>query len=285
MPEIAEVETVRNTLKLRILNKKIKDIKIYYEPIVMNSLEEMQKNLIGQCFTDIKRIGKWLLFETDTHFLLSHLRMEGKYFIKKQEDSILKHEHVEILFEDGMSLRYHDTRKFGRMKLLEKEKLYEFEGIKKQGIEPIDEKLTKEYLFEQFHQRNLPMKTLLLDQTIISGLGNIYADEVLFDAKISPFKKGKNITLEECERIRVSSKHVIFHAIAMGGTTIRSYTSSLGVTGRFQQCLMVHKRVSEPCKICGAIIKKEVVGGRSTYYCPKCQCQQNVKYSATSNGA
>jgi len=271
MPEIAEVETVRNTLKLRILNKKIKDIHIYYAPIVMNSLEEMKENLIGNCFIDIKRIGKWLLFETDTHYLLSHLRMEGKYFIKKENEEILKHEHVEFVFEDGTSLRYHDTRKFGRMKLLKKNELEQFEGIKKQGIEPISDDLTKEYLYEQFHKRNIPMKTLLLDQTIISGLGNIYADEVLFASGVFPFKKGFTITMEECEKIRVASKEVILKAIEMGGTTIRSYTSSLGVTGRFQQYLMVHKREGESCLVCGNPIKREKIGGRSTYFCDVCQ--------------
>ena len=271
MPEIAEVETVRNTLKNRILNKKILDVKIYYKPIVLDNEKEIKENLINKEFIDIKRIGKWLLFETDTHYLLSHLRMEGKYFLKKQDDPLEKHEHVEILFEDGMSMRYHDTRKFGRMKLVKKEELYEFEGIKKQGIEPIDKKLTKEYLYEKFHRHNLPIKTLLLDQTIISGLGNIYANEVLFAARIYPLKKGNKITLEECEKIKESAYKIITEAIEMGGTTIRSYTSSLGVTGRFQQRLMVHKKEQEPCLICKTPISKIFIGGRSTYYCPKCQ--------------
>lgn len=271
MPEIAEVETVRNTLKNRIINKKILDVKIYYKPIVLNNEKEIKENLINKEFIDIKRIGKWLLFETDTHYLLSHLRMEGKYFLKKQDDPLEKHEHVEILFEDGMSMRYHDTRKFGRMKLVKKEELYEFDGIKKQGIEPISDKLTKEYLFSKISKKTLPIKTILLDQTIISGLGNIYADEVLFDAGISPFKKGKDITIEECEKIKNSSKKIITAAIKDGGTTIRSYTSSLGVTGRFQQHLMVHSKAGEFCSICGTKIEKSFVNGRSTYYCRLCQ--------------
>ncbi len=271
MPEIAEVETVRNTLKLRILKKKIKQIKIHYKPIVMDDEKTVNQTLKGQTIEDIKRIGKWLLFETETHYLLSHLRMEGKFFIKEVSDPLEKHEHVEIIFEDNTDLRYHDTRKFGRMKLVEKENLYQFEGIKKQGIEPIDKKLTKEYLYEKFKKKKIPMKTLLLDQTIISGLGNIYADEVLFDAKISPFKKGEKITLKECSKLVVSGKKIIEEAIKMGGTTIRSYTSSLGVTGMFQQHLMVHKREGHPCKICNTIIERQTVGGRSTYYCRKCQ--------------
>ncbi len=271
MPEIAEVETVRNTLKLRILNQKIKDFKVFYKPILLNDEQFVREHLIGKKFIDIQRIGKWLLFETDTHYLLSHLRMEGKYFLKDSSDPIEKHEHIEIVFENNLSMRYHDTRKFGRMKLIEKDRLYEFEGIKKQGIEPIQDALTKEYLYEKFHKRHIPMKTLLLDQTIISGLGNIYADEVLFDAGIHPMRHGDAVSIQECEKIKNSARKIITKAIEMGGTTIRSYTSSLGVTGRFQQYLMVHKREGEQCYQCKNIIQKMKIGGRSSYYCEHCQ--------------
>ena len=126
MPEIAEVETVRNTLKKRILLKKIVDFKVYYNPILLDDEKMVKEKLVGKVFIDIKRIGKWLLFETDTHYLLSHLRMEGKYFLKPKEEPLEKHEHVMFVFEDGSSMRYHDTRKFGRMKLVLKEHLYEY---------------------------------------------------------------------------------------------------------------------------------------------------------------
>ncbi len=227
--------------------------------------------MIGLEFKDILRKGKWLLFDIGDYYLCSHLRMEGKYFIKNHDEEINKHEHVIFTFEDGIDLRYHDTRKFGRMNLVLKDKLDTVEGVRKQGIEPIDSNLTKEYLFYKFNKKSLPMKSLLLDQTIISGLGNIYADEVLFKAGINPLRLGKSITLEECDKIRKASNDIISEAIKCGGTTIRSYTSSLGVTGRFQQNLMVHKREGLECKKCHSLIKKIVVGGRSTYYCEKCQ--------------
>lgn len=271
VPEIAEVETVRNTLKLRILNKKIKEVKVYYPKILLDDVAHVKQCLLQESFIDIKRRGKWLIFETENYYMLSHLRMEGKYFIKRVDDKIEKHEHLEIVFEDNTSLRYHDTRKFGRIKVLQKNELESFEPYKKQGIEPIDENLSANYLYQKFQKHHLPIKTLLLDQTIISGLGNIYANEVLFDAQISPFKKGNRITKKECERIVLSCHKIITKAIESGGTTIRSYTSSLGVTGRFQQYLMVHKRENEECYNCKTKIKKEFIGGRSTYYCPKCQ--------------
>ena len=239
--------------------------------MIESDLNEFKKNLVGLEFDDILRRGKWLLFSIGDYYLCSHLRMEGKYFIKNNDEEINKHEHVIFEFSDGTDLRYHDTRKFGRMNLVKKDMLDSVSGVAKQGIEPIDDNLTEHYLYDNFSKRNLPMKTLLLDQTIISGLGNIYADEVLYEAKINPLKKGKEITLDECQRIKEASKKIIEEAIKCGGTTIKSYTSSLGVTGRFQQHLKVHKRENEECSSCKTIINRIVVGGRSTYYCPKCQ--------------
>lgn len=271
MPEIAEVETVRNTLKKQILLKKIKEVKVLYERMIDSDIDEFKNNLKGEKFIDIKRRGKWLIFELDNYYLLSHLRMEGKYFIKKSNESIQKHEHVIITFLDNCDLRYHDTRKFGRMKLIKKEELKNTLEIKKQGYEPGEEKLTSTYLLSCFKNKSTAIKTVLLDQTIISGLGNIYANEVLFAAGINPFKKAQDITKKEAENIISSADKIIKKAIEMGGTTIKSYTSSLGVTGKFQQELKVHKREGEKCLVCNTIIRNEKINGRSTYYCPKCQ--------------
>lgn len=265
------METVRQTLKRKILRKKIKNVNVLYERMIESDINEFKNNLIGLEFSDILRKGKWLLFEIGDYYLCSHLRMEGKYFIKNHDEEINKHEHVIFTFTDNTELRYHDTRKFGRMNLVLKKDINSVEGVRKQGIEPIDSNLSKEYLYDAFKKKRLPMKTLLLNQTIISGLGNIYADEVLFASKINPLKLGNEITLDECQRIVDSSKLIIEEAIKCGGTTIKSYTSSLGVTGRFQQNLMAHKRENEQCKNCDSIIKRIVVGGRSTYYCENCQ--------------
>ena len=174
--------------------------------MIESDIQAFKKELIGLEFSDILRKGKWLLFEIGDYYLCSHLRMEGKYFIKDSNEEINQHEHVIFTFEDNTDLRYHDTRKFGRMNLVKKDLIDTVEGVRKQGIEPIDDKLSKEYLYEHFKKSNLPMKTLLLDQTIISGLGNIYADEVLFAAGINPLKKGKEISLDECQRIKEVSK-------------------------------------------------------------------------------
>ena len=178
MPEIAEVETVRNVLKKSILHKRIIGVDIYYNKMIENDIEEFKNCLINNEFVDIKRIGKWLIFELDNYYMLSHLRMEGKYFIKNTREEKAKHEHVIIHFADNTDLRYHDTRKFGRMKIIPKDALNDTEEIRKQGKEPGSSELTGEYLVSKFKLKKEPIKTALLDQTIISGLGNIYADEV-----------------------------------------------------------------------------------------------------------
>lgn len=271
MPELAEVETVRNVLKKRILNKKIKDVKIIYDKMIENDIEYFKTILINNEFIDIKRIGKWLIFELKDHYLLSHLRMEGKYFIKDSNEEYAKHEHVIISFNDGTDLRYHDTRKFGKMKIILKKDLYNTPEIKKQGIEANSDNLTVDYLLVNFKGKSAPIKTTLLDQEIISGLGNIYVDEVLFSSNISPLRKTCNITRKDCLNIIDSSKRILTKAIEEGGTTIRSYTSSLGVKGNYQNFLCVHKKDGEKCSKCGNIIKKIKVGGRGTYYCDVCQ--------------
>ena len=269
MPELPEVETVKNTLKKQILNKKIRNIKILYDGIISTDVNEFKKNIINQEFIDIIRRGKFLIFELSDYYLVSHLRMEGKYFIKKHSDKIEKHEH--IIFDLGdVELRYHDTRKFGKMYLVEKDKLYTDTPLSHIGLEPWDDKLTNNYLKEKY-DNNTPIKTLLLDQDILTGIGNIYADEILFMSKINPLKKGKELSLEDLNNIILNTRKVLESAIEMGGTTIRSYTSSLGVIGHFQEKLLVHHQEGHECKNCKTIILKMKVNGRGTYYCPKCQ--------------
>ena len=265
------METVRRVLKRRILGRKIKNVNVLYDKIVESNLDDFKKILPGLTFQDILRRGKWLIFDVGDYYLCSHLRMEGKYFIKPSSEEIVKHEHIIFSLDDNNDLRYHDTRKFGRMDLVKKEDLEKVEGVHKQGIEPISDDLTKEYLYEKFKKSNKYIKTLLLDQTIISGLGNIYADEVLFGASIKPTRRGSSIKLNECQKIVDASRKIILKAMEEGGTTIRSYTSSLGVTGNYQNFLMVHQRKGEECKVCHNIIKKITVDGRGTYYCSKCQ--------------
>lgn len=272
MPELPEVETVKETLKTKVINKKIKDVVINYDNIIeFPSVENFVKQIVKQTIIDVKRRGKWLMFELDDYYLLSHLRMEGKFNLKKDNDQINKHEHVIFKFTNGQELRYHDTRKFGKMHLIKKDEVYNQKPLNELGLEPFDSNLTTKYLKEKFKKKTLPIKIALLDQSIIVGIGNIYADEILFLSKINPLKKASLLTIDDCNLIIKNTQKVLKQAIIDGGTTIRSYTSSEGVHGRFQQNLLVHTKEGEKCLNCGHLIVKIKVNGRGTYYCPDCQ--------------
>ena len=268
MPELPEVETVKEKLKKELLRKRINDIKVFYDGIIATDINNFKKNIIGEEIIDIKRRGKFLIFELTNYYLVSHLRMEGKYFIKDKSEEISKHEHI-IFYFDNFTLRYHDTRKFGKMFLVTKDKLFTGTPLNKLGLEPWDKELNITYLKNKFNS-NISIKTLLLDQTIIAGIGNIYADEILFLSKINPTKKGKDLNNKELESIINNTKIVLEQGIKNRGTTIHSF-SSLGIIGDNQSHLLVHTKEGMPCSICGSLIKKIKVNGRGTYYCPKCQ--------------
>ena len=272
MPELPEVETVKETLKKQVLNRTITNVNIYYENIIeYPTSSEFKKQIINQKINDIKRRGKWLIFELDDYCLLSHLRMEGRYFLRNKDDEVLKHEHISFLLDNDLCLRYLDTRKFGRMHLIKKDELLTRKPLCELGLEPWDENLDYTYLKEKYKTKKLPIKTVILDQSIIVGFGNIYADEILFLSKISPFKKCNGLNDEELKQIIINTKIVLEKAIKAGGTTIRTYESSEGVHGRFQQELLVHGKENSNCPVCNETIIKTRIGGRRTYYCPKCQ--------------
>ena len=270
MPELPEVETVKNGLKKKVLNKKITNFNVLYDNIIASpDKETFIKEITNQTINDITRRGKFLLFELDTHYLISHLRMEGKYFIKEPQEPLSKHDHVVFTLDKEKELRYNDTRKFGKMHLVKKDELHN-SPLSKLGKEPWDDDLTKYYLKEKIN-KNKAIKTLLLDQSIITGIGNIYADEILFLSKINPETYGSKLTHKNLQDIIENTRKVLEKAILAGGTTIHTYTSVDGITGLFQQELLVHNQKDLPCPVCKTKIIKIVVNGRGTYYCPKCQ--------------
>jgi len=272
MPELPEVETVRRTLSTLILDKEIRDIDIFYSKIIRNvDSIQFKEKLIGKKIDSIDRYGKYLVFNLDELSLISHLRMEGKYFIKNADDPKEKHEHIIFYFTDGETLRYHDTRKFGTMDLVNKSDVLNNSPVTKLGPEPFYKEMTIEYLLGKLSKKSIAIKSSLLDQTIMTGLGNIYVDEVLFLTKLHPETTSNKITKRQAKKIIENSVKVLNKAINLGGTTIRSYTSSLGVTGRFQNELNVHTKQGEPCPVCKTTIDKIKVNGRGTYYCSKCQ--------------
>ena len=272
MPELPEVETVRQGLKKLLLGRIIKRVCVYYDGIIeYPSVLEFTSNIENQRINDIDRYGKWLIFVLDDYYLLSHLRMEGKYFIKDASDELNKHEHVVFKLDNDSELRYMDVRKFGKMHLIPKDKIKDIGPLIDLGLEPWDKKLDISYLRDKYKNKKLPIKSVLLDQSIIVGIGNIYADEILFLAKINPYTRAMDLDDNDLFNIIKYTRKVLERAISEGGTTIRSYSSVNGVHGLFQQELNVHSKEGEKCPVCGSKIVKVKIGGRGTYYCEKCQ--------------
>ncbi len=270
MPELPEVETVKETLKPRLVSKTIHSVRIYYNNIIeYPSVTEFKKRIKNQTVRGIDRKGKWIILELDNYYLLSHLRMEGKYFFKNKDEVRDKHEHVIFDLGDNNELRYKDVRKFGKMWLIEKDKIKTFGPLQNLGLEPWSNDLTIDYLKEKYKNKKLPIKSVLLDQGIITGIGNIYADEILFLSKINPNCLPYELDDKQLEQIINNTRKVLEEAIKMGGTTIRSYTAVNGVHGLFQTKLNVHGK--EKCPNCQGTILKIKINGRGTYYCPNCQ--------------
>ncbi|MDY0210107.1 MAG: DNA-formamidopyrimidine glycosylase [Acholeplasma sp.] len=265
MPELPEVETVKETLKTRILGLKIVDIEIYYPKMMSDNTKSL---LVNQTILDISRLGKYLIFNLDDYDLISHLRMEGRYYIKTDEP-VLKHEHVVFKLSNGQQLRYHDTRKFGTFDLRIKGETYHTKPLSLLGKEPFT--MDPVEFYNVLRHKDRAIKTVLMDQKIIAGIGNIYADEILYSAHVRPDRKAKDVSLQEATWMIERARGILQSAIEAGGTTIRTYVSSLGVTGRFQLTLMVHQRKGELCYICGDEIKKKIVNGRSSFFCETCQ--------------
>ncbi len=272
MPEKPEVVTVVKSLKRKIIGKKIIEVEILWDNIIENPTpKEFREGLLNQKIEDITTRGKWIVFHLTKKILLIHLRMEGKFFFRIKGNPINKHEHVIFTFDDNSQMRFHDVRKFGKMHLLDKDNYLTTLPLKEIGYEYNDCNLTSSYLQDKLKKKSVPIKTSLLDQSIIAGIGNIYDDEILYLSKINPNRKSNTITEKECGTIIQNTREVLDRAIEFGGTTIKSFTSSEGVHGLFQQELLVHGKKDELCPKCKTQIQVIKINGRSTYYCPKCQ--------------
>lgn len=276
MPELPEVETIRATLKQAIVGKTIARVDVYYDKIIHGiSSKDFQIKLVRQTIRNLDRYGKYLFFILDDYTLISHLRMEGKFFLKSDTDPIDKHEHIVFVFTDHTSMRYHDTRKFGTMELVPAGDERKSKSIISLGLEPFNEGFTIAYLQAKIKKSCRPIKSILLDQTIVCGLGNIYVNEILWRCQINPEMKACHLTNADWGCLIDASRLVLKQAIAAGGTTVRTYYSSLGVAGRFQNELKVHGKEGKPCAVCQTLITKIKVGGRGTFYCPTCQKKRN----------
>ena len=270
MPELPEVETVRRALSDQIVGHKIIDVEIRYNNIIDDDIVEFKNNIIDKKIISLSRLGKYLIINFIDGAIISHLRMEGKYFYLANASAFDKHTHVIFHLSNGYMLLYNDVRKFGRMTYRAKEDIYTTFPLKNVGVDPVlAQNINVDDIYGKIRMRKTPIKTVLLSQEIISGLGNIYVDEVLYSSKINPHRLSNSITKDEVRIIIEESIRILNLAILNKGTTIRSYTSSLNVKGNYQNFLNVHTK--SECPHCKSILFRDKINGRTTYYCNNCQ--------------
>jgi formamidopyrimidine-DNA glycosylase len=266
MPELPEVETVVRTLETLILHRKIEDVRVHTPSIVYFN-DGFQEKLINQTIQSFSRRGKYIIIQLTDCFLIIHLRMEGRFFINTSFERVNKHVHVSFQLDDQRVLHYQDTRKFGRMLMTDNVSV----ALSHIGIEFNDPAFTPKLLYDAMRKSKRSLKAFLLSQEVITGLGNIYVDEVCFRSRIHPETIVNGLKLKHIKVIHKEIIAVLNEAIALGGSSIRTYTNAMGIDGLFQLKLQVHMRAQEPCIVCGRPIIKIVVANRGTYVCTHCQ--------------
>ena len=275
MPELPEVENVCRTLRGLVVGKKIKDVHVFYPKIITGEGDEFIHGVKGQKIVEMRRVGKYLVFILENTAFISHLRMEGKYRylpgnageeVEKKDISRNKHDHLEFVFTDGSRMYYNDLRKFGRLQQVDQKEYQNLPPLNQLGPEPWEANASE--LYHKIHKSNLPIKSILLDQRVIAGIGNIYANEICFEMRLNPHTPGSKLSKRRVVELIEVSKEILERSIQAGGTTIHSF-SNVGISGDYQQELKVHGKKS--CPVCGGEIHKEKVKGRGTYYCKQCQ--------------
>ena len=286
MPELPEVETIKNDLMIKILNKEIKLVKIKLKKIIKSDRSQFIKVLKGNNFNKINRRGKLLFFTLARghKYLLVHLKMTGQLIYQKGEKIVAgghsipkmqmklpnKYSHVIFIFSDNSKLFFNDIRQFGYMKIVKIKELKEI--LEKFGMEPMSGLLNVDYLVDIFKNRKISIKAVLLDQSKIAGIGNIYADEILFASGIKPDRITCGLKKSEIEKILKAIKNIIPKAIKYRGTTFNDYLDANGNKGNFLSFLKVYQKEEQKCRKCKkGIVKKTKIAGRGTRYCPGCQ--------------
>ena len=286
MPELPEIEIVKRSLFKMINKAKIIDVKINNKNLRYKIPDTFSKNLIGARILRISRISKYLIFHFKKKLLLVHLGMSGKLLLMRSRDNTIfktsfyyslnilqNHNHIYFILNNGWVLIYNDVRRFGFFKLYNTTQLNKIIFIKKLGLEPFSKKFSLKY-FEKFVQnRKKNIKNLLMDQTFVSGLGNIYVNEALFMSRIKPSRTCNSLNQNEIKNLILNIKKILKLSISKGGSSIRNFQNTLGKSGNFQQFFHVYGQKNKKCSriSCKGKIKKIVISNRSSFYCNRCQ--------------
>ncbi|HUQ49713.1 MAG TPA: bifunctional DNA-formamidopyrimidine glycosylase/DNA-(apurinic or apyrimidinic site) lyase [Terriglobales bacterium] len=272
MPELPEVETVANGLNRRVTGDVIETVWLGDKPRLFKSpVEEIIRTLEKKKIKGVRRVGKHIVVDLQNRASTSkmsqwivHLGMTGRFVVCDPANELAKHTHAIVKLESGRELRFVDPRRFGKIAVVTSE-----EGFTGPGTEPLT--IEAEDFINLFRGRKTPIKAALLNQKLLHGVGNIYADESLFRSGIRPKKQAGRLTKGELKKLHAALKTVLKEAIKAGGSSVSDYVDSVGEEGLFQLKLRVYMRTGEPCLVCKTSIKRIVIGGRGTHFCPKCQ--------------
>ena len=286
MPELPEVEVVRKSLNQKIKNKEIKKVLVRNKNLRFKVPPDFKNFLKNKKVTNVSRFSKYLILCLDKKsFCLIHLGMSGTiHLVNFKKKNIFtntsfynspllpkKHNHIEIFFKD-LKLIYNDPRRFGFFQILKNDDQLK-KRFKHLGPEPFHSGFSLKYLHDFFKGKEKNIKSFLIDQSFVSGIGNIYASEILFLSKIYPLKKAKLLSDNDCKKIILNSKKILLNAIKRGGSSIKNFRDSNGINGNFQKEFNVYQREGEKCKksSCRGMIKKVFISNRSTFFCDICQ--------------
>jgi len=270
MPELPEVETTRRGLEPLLVGRSIRTVKVHNQALRWPVPPGLTRTLSGRTVLAVERRSKYLLLRFAAGTLIMHLGMTGHLCVTAAAEPRRKHDHVELLLDDGRVLRFNDSRRFGAVLWTSAEPLAH-PLLRELGPEPFTAAFDAAYLSSRARGRRVAVKPFLMDAHTVVGVGNIYASEALFRAGIDPRRPAGKVSAARYRRLVAAVHAVLAEAIAAGGTTIRDFADSHGQPGYFRISLRVYDRAAEPCITCGTVIRQVRLGQRSTYFCPRCQ--------------
>lgn len=270
MPELPEVETTRRGLEPHLKGSRIERVVVRESRLRWPIARDLASRLEGSTIHKVDRRGKYLLLGIETGWLIVHLGMSGSLRLLSSGAAVGKHDHFDLLLSTGMLVRLTDPRRFSAI-LFAGGVALSHPLLASLAPEPLDAAFSPEWLHARLRGRNAPIKTLLMNNHIVTGVGNIYANEALFLARIHPRTAGHRVGSARCARLVQAIRETLRAAIAAGGSSLRNFVGSDGKPGYFQQRYCVYAREGEPCRICSAPIRAERIGQRSAFFCPRCQ--------------
>ena len=270
MPELPEVEITRRGIEPHLLGSAVTAVNVRQPKLRWPVTDNLEKILTGQRLSEIKRRGKYLLLRFEQGHLLIHLGMSGNLRVLAEQQAAGKHDHVDLFFDDGRCLRFTDPRRFGAVLWID-EPVEQHALLAKLGPEPLSSEFDGQYLFKASRKRNMPIKTFIMDQAVVVGVGNIYANEALYIAGIRPDRKAGSVSQKRYAALATAIIDTLESAIQQGGSSIRDFVGNEGKPGYFQQSLRVYGCGGKPCEQCKRPLTEVRIGQRQTVFCSRCQ--------------